>query len=95
MTDHDEYVVQVQRHPEWKAYWKANIALTLTLLAIWFAVSFGAGIVFREALDAVKIGGAPLGFWFSQQGSIYTFVVLIFVYCFRMNALERKFNIKG
>jgi putative solute:sodium symporter small subunit len=95
MTDHEESVPQSRRHPEWKAYWKANISLTLSLLAIWAAVSFGAGIVFREALDAVKIGGAPLGFWFAQQGSIYTFVVLIFVYCMRMDALERKFNIKG
>lgn len=78
-----------------KAYWRANIRLVLVLLAIWFAVSFGCGIVFRGALDHFRIGGAPLGFWFAQQGSIYVFVVLIFVYCLRMNALERKHDIQG
>ena len=77
-----------------KGYWSAVVRLTLSLLVIWFAVSYGAGILFRDVLDQVSIGGAPLGFWFAQQGSIYTFVVLIFVYCFRMNALERKFGIK-
>ena len=76
-----------------KGYWAAVIRLTLILLAIWFTVSYGFGILLREQLDAVSIGGAPLGFWFAQQGSIYTFVVLIFVYCFRMNALERQFGI--
>ncbi len=77
-----------------KGYWAAVIRLTLVLLAIWFTVSYGFGIVLRDQLDAVSIGGAPLGFWFAQQGSIYTFVALIFVYCLRMNALERKFGIK-
>ena len=76
-----------------KGYWAAVIRLTLILLAIWFTVSYGFGILLREQLDAVSIGGAPLGFWFAQQGAIYTFVALIFVYCFRMNALERKFGI--
>lgn len=78
-----------------KAYWKANVRLMLVLLTIWFIVSYGFGILLRDALDSVSIGGAPLGFWFAQQGSIYVFVALIFVYCFQMNALERKFNIKG
>ena len=77
-----------------KAYWQANVRLLLTLLAIWFVVSFGFGILFRGALDAFFVGGAPLGFWFAQQGSIYVFVALIFVYCFQMNALERKYNIE-
>jgi putative solute:sodium symporter small subunit len=95
MSEHDDNVAESSRHPEWKAYWKATVSLTLTLLVIWFVVSFGAGILFRDALDAFSIGGAPLGFWFAQQGAIYTFVVLIFVYCFRMNALERKYGIKG
>ncbi len=76
-------------------YWRANLRLMAILLGIWFAVSFGFGILLRDPLDAISIGGAPLGFWFAQQGSIYVFVVLIFVYCFQMNALERKFNIKG
>lgn len=78
-----------------RAYWSANVRLMLSLLAVWFIVSYGCGILFRNALDAVSIGGAPLGFWFSQQGSIYVFVALIFIYCVQMNALERKFGIKG
>ncbi len=77
------------------AYWRENLTLMMILLAIWFSVSFGFGILLRDTLDAVLIGGAPLGFWFAQQGSIYVFVALIFVYCFRMNALERKYGIKG
>lgn len=78
-----------------KGYWRAKLRLTLLLLTIWFLVSFGAGILFREALDAYSIGGAPLGFWFAQNGAIYVFVVLIFVYCFMMKRYERKFGIKG
>ena len=74
-------------------YWKATLRLTVALLLVWFAVSYGAGILFRDALDHYHIGGAPLGFWFAQQGSIYVFVILIFVYCWGMNRLERKFRI--
>ena len=77
-----------------KAYWRDNVRLMLGLLAVWFIVSFGFGIVFRGVLDQVRIGGAPLGFWFAQQGSIYVFVALIFIYCVRMNALERKHGVK-
>jgi putative solute:sodium symporter small subunit len=65
-----------------------------SLLAIWFLVSYGAGILFVDALDAIQIGGFKLGFWFAQQGSIYTFVVLIFVYVARMNALDKKYNVQ-
>ncbi|MEH6410057.1 MAG: DUF4212 domain-containing protein [Hyphomonas sp.] len=78
-----------------KAYWKAVIRLTVSLLVIWFAVSFGAGILLRGWLDQFHIGGAPLGFWFAQQGSIYVFVGLIFYYCVAMRRLERKFGVKG
>ena len=78
-----------------KGYWAAVLRLTVSLLVIWFVVSYGAGILFRDALDSVSLGGAPLGFWFAQQGSIYVFVVLIFYYCFAMNKLERKYGIKG
>ena len=78
-----------------KGYWKATIRLTISLLIIWFLVSFGAGILFREALDNFRIGGAPLGFWFAQNGSIYVFVALIIIYCWRMTKLEKKFGIKG
>ena len=76
-----------------RAYWRATRRLTIGLLLVWFTVSFGAGILFREALDAVSVGGAPLGFWMAQQGSIYVFVALIVVYCIAMTRLERKYGI--
>jgi len=78
-----------------KGYWSAVVRLTISLLVIWFAVSYGAGILFRDFLDQFAIGGAPLGFWFAQQGSIYVFVGLIFYYCLAMTRLERKFGVKG
>lgn len=74
------------------AYWRENIRYVLILLAIWFLVSFGAGILFKEALDTFRIGGFKLGFWFAQQGSIYFFVVLIFVYVYLMNRLDKKYG---
>lgn len=74
-------------------YWKANIRLVSILLTIWFTVSFGFGILLKEWLDRIHIFGFPLGFWFAQQGSIYVFLVLIFVYAARMNQLERKFDL--
>lgn len=78
-----------------RLYWKAVLRLTVGLLVIWFIVSFGMGILFRQFFDQFAIGGAPLGFWMAQNGAIYVFVILIIVYCLRMNALERKFGIKG
>jgi putative solute:sodium symporter small subunit len=75
------------------AYWKANLRLLTILLIIWFVVSYGFGILLVEPLNAFKIGGYPLGFWFAQQGSIYVFLVLIFVYAFSMNQLDRKFDV--
>lgn len=77
-----------------QAYWKENLSIMGSLLAIWFGVSYGAGILFVDALNTIQIGGFKLGFWFSQQGAIYTFVILIFVYVNRMNALDRKFNVQ-
>ncbi|WP_061014749.1 DUF4212 domain-containing protein [Photobacterium leiognathi] len=77
-----------------QAYWKQNLSIMGSLLAIWFVVSYGAGILFVDALNTIQIGGFKLGFWFSQQGAIYTFVALIFVYVVRMNALDRKFNVQ-
>jgi len=76
-------------------YWKATIRLTISLLVVWFLVSYGAGIIFRDALDNLSIGGAPLGFWFAQNGSIYVFLALIVVYCRKMTQYEKKFGIKG
>ena len=77
--------------PDRKAYWRATRRLTLGLLLIWFTVSFGAGILFREALDQFRIGGAPLGFWMAQQGAIYVFVALIFIYHIAMRRIARKY----
>lgn len=75
------------------AYWKANISLLIKLMIVWFIVSFGAGILFVEQLNAFTVFGFPLGFWFAQQGSIYAFVALIFVYVIRMNKIERDFGV--
>jgi putative solute:sodium symporter small subunit len=75
------------------AYWKANLSLLAVLLIIWFIVSYGLGIILVEPLNAFSLGGYPLGFWFAQQGSIYVFLVLIFVYTWAMNALDRKYDV--
>jgi putative solute:sodium symporter small subunit len=74
------------------AYWKENLKYLVILLSIWFIVSYGCGIIFREALDEIRLGGFKLGFWFAQQGSIYVFVILIFVYIRLMNKLDKKFG---
>jgi putative solute:sodium symporter small subunit len=75
-----------------RAYWRKNLQYLAALLCVWFVVSYGCGILFADALDAVRIGGFPLGFWFAQQGSIYVFVALIFVYVWLMNRLDRRFR---
>ena len=74
-------------------YWSANLRLLAILLTIWFIVSFGFGILLVEPLNTFMLGGYPLGFWFAQQGSIYTFVVLIFIYATSMNRLDQKFDV--
>ena len=74
-------------------YWKANLRLVLGCLAVWFVVSFVFGILLVDVLNAIQIGGYKLGFWFAQQGSIYTFVVLIFFYASRMNKLDKEFDV--
>lgn len=76
-----------------KRYWRENVKLLITLLAVWFAVSFGAGILFVDTLNKITIGGFPLGFWFAQQGSIIAFVVLIFVYAARMKRIDKRFGV--
>ncbi len=76
-----------------RAYWRANLRLLGTLMAVWFAVSFGAGILFRPFLDQFHLGGYPLGFWFAQQGSIYVFLLLIAVYVVAMHRIDRKFDL--
>ncbi len=74
------------------AYWKENLRYLILLLSIWFVVSYGAGILFKDTLDTIQIGGFKLGFWFAQQGSIYVFVILIFVYVRLMNKLDEKYG---
>ena len=74
-------------------YWLTNLKYLAILLSIWFIVSYGCGILFVDFLDQFKIGGFKLGFWFAQQGSIYTFVAIIFVYVFLMNRLDREYNV--
>ncbi|MAL52664.1 MAG: DUF4212 domain-containing protein [Pseudomonadota bacterium] len=76
-------------------YWKENLRIIFVLLSIWFLVSFGFGIIFSEWLDQFKIGGFKLGFWFAQQGSIFFFVILIFIYVYLMNKLDKKYQDKN
>ena len=71
-------------------YWRRNVWLMTGLLAIWAVVSLGFGVLFADALNAWRLGGFPLGFWFAQQGSILVFVVLIFVYAVTMSRLDRQ-----
>lgn len=74
-------------------FWRANLRLMAILLAIWFAVSFGAGVIFADFLNQFRVFGFKLGFFFAQQGAIYVFVVLIFFYAWKMNRLERQFDV--
>ena len=74
-------------------YWKENLRYLAVLLSIWFIVSYGCGILFVDALNGIKLGGFKLGFWFAQQGSIYVFVILIFVYVNLMNKLDKKYDV--
>ncbi len=73
-------------------YWRENLKYLAILLAIWFLASYGAGILFADALNNFRLGGFKLGFWFAQQGSIYVFVILIFVYIYLMNRLDKKYG---
>jgi len=74
------------------AYWKANIRIVLSLLVVWFFISFGCGILFVDALDTIRFGGFKLGFWIAQQGSIFVFVILIFIYIYLMDKLDAKYD---
>ena len=77
-----------------KKYWRVNLKYLAILLSIWFLVSYVFGILLVEQLNTIKFGGFKLGFWFAQQGSIYVFVILIFVYIRLMNRLDKKFNLE-
>ena len=75
-----------------QSYWKSNLRILMALLAVWFLASFGFGILWSDALDEIQIGGFKLGFWFAQQGSIYIFVLLIFIDIILMNRLDKKYQ---
>ena len=79
---------------EKQSYWSENLRLIFICLAIWFVVSFGLGLLLVEPLNAIRLGGYKLGFWFAQQGSIYTFVALVFWYTKKMNELDKKYNVE-
>ncbi|WP_299534879.1 DUF4212 domain-containing protein [Ulvibacterium sp.] len=81
-----------ERQKKASSYWKENVRYLFILLSIWFLVSYGAGILFKDVLDNIQIGGFKLGFWFAQQGSIYIFVILIFIYVRLMNKLDKKYG---
>lgn len=94
MTDNDKKTGETAEARA-RAYWRENVKLLLALLAVWFVVSFGAGVLFVDALNTIRIGGFKLGFWFAQQGSIVVFVILIFIYAARMKAIDRRFGASG
>ena len=79
--------------PRAKAYWKENIRIVLSLLIIWFFVSFGMAIIFVDVLDNIRFFGFKFGFWMAQQGSIFCFVILIFIYVYKMNKLDHKYGV--
>ncbi|MDA1075953.1 MAG: DUF4212 domain-containing protein [Proteobacteria bacterium] len=87
MTDNNK------NQPDPKAYWRANLKLMGLLLAIWFVVSFGFGILLVDPLNSITFFGFKLGFWWAHQGAIYVFIVLIFVYSNRMKKLDRQFGV--
>jgi len=76
-----------------KAYWRRNLNLMFSLLAIWALVSYGFGIVLRPLMDMIPVGGVGLGFWFAQQGSIYVFLAIVVIYAKKMRELEREFGV--
>jgi putative solute:sodium symporter small subunit len=77
-----------------RIYWRRNISLMVKLMLIWFAVSYGCGILLFDFLNQIQIGGYKLGFWFAQQGSLYVFIVLIFYYARKMSALDHEFHVE-
>ncbi len=76
-----------------RSYWQANVRIVLRLLCVWFFISFGCGILLADFLDQFRIGGFKLGFWMAQQGSIYGFVILIYVYIRQMDKLDRQYKL--
>lgn len=76
-----------------QAYWKENVRLMVVLLSVWFIISYLCGIVFAQELNSIRLGGYKLGFWFAQQGSMYGFVAIIFIYAKKMKDLDRKYGV--
>jgi len=76
-----------------EAYWKATVGLIRNVLIVWFIVSYLLGIILAPALSGIKLGGYPLGFWFAQQGSMYIFIALIFIYAKMMGKIDEKFDV--
>ncbi|WP_420591584.1 DUF4212 domain-containing protein [Bacterioplanoides sp.] len=76
-----------------QAYWRRNISLMIKLLVLWAVVSYGFGILLRDVLDVIPVGGVGLGFWFAQQGSIYVFLFIVFFYAKKMRELDREFGV--
>ena len=83
----------MQENGKMREYWMKNLRLMAWLLAVWAAVSYGCSIILAPALNTIHMAGFPLGFWFAQQGSIYTFVALIFIYVWRMKKLDREYDV--
>ncbi len=79
---------------KYKLYWKRNLMLLSGLMVAWFVASFGFGILLVEPLNEIRLGGFKLGFWFAQQGSQYVFILIIFVYVYMMNRLDREFDVR-
>ena len=77
------------------SYWKSNLKIVLSLLAVWFFISFGCGILFVDFLDTFRFGGFKLGFWIAQQGSIIVFLILVIAYIWLMDRLDKKYNSEG
>lgn len=77
-----------------QSYWNKNLKYLAILLSVWFLVSYGFGILFADALNEIRIGGFKLGFWFAQQGAIYVFIALIFIYVYLMNRLDKAHNVE-
>ncbi len=84
-------MTEVDKSPQ--EYWRRNLRIMVVLMSIWALVSFGFGILLRPMMDTIPIGGVGLGFWFAQQGSIFVFLILIFVYAWLMNKLDQEFDV--
>jgi putative solute:sodium symporter small subunit len=93
-TQQGGVIMSIHATKELQAYWKENLFYIAVLLSIWFVVSYVCGILIVNQLDAYTIGGFPLGFWFANQGSLVTFVVLIWVYVWLMDRLDIKYNVQ-